>query len=78
VPPRGENGAPQDGLPILAAADRAGVRLPFVATWASASDSSGGVMARGYGPGADRVRGTIDSTDIDRALDLGLFERRID
>lgn len=82
VPPRGENGAPQDGgpdgLPFLAAPDRQGVRLPFIATWASASDSSGGVMARGYGPGADLVRGTIDSTDIYRALYLGLFERRID
>jgi alkaline phosphatase len=82
VPPRGENGAPQDGgpdgLPFLAAPDRAGVRLPFIATWASASDSSGGVLARGYGPGADLIRGTIDSSDIYRALYLGLFERRID
>jgi alkaline phosphatase len=82
VAPRGENGAPQDGgpdgLPFLAAPDREGVRLPFIATWASASDSSGGVIARGYGPGADLVRGTIDSTDIYRALYLGLFERRID
>jgi alkaline phosphatase len=82
VAPRGENGSPQDGgpdgLPFLAAPDRAGVRLPFIATWASASDSSGGVMARAYGPGADLVRGTIDSSDIYRALYLGLFERRID
>jgi len=82
VAPRGENGSPQDGgpdgLPFLAAPDRAGVRLPFIATWASASDSSGGVMARGYGPGADLIRGTIDSMDIYRALYLGLFERRID
>ena len=82
VPPRGENGSPQDGgpdgLPFLAAPDRAGVRLPFIATWASSSDASGGVMARAYGPGADLVRGTIDSTDVYRALYLGLFERRID
>jgi alkaline phosphatase len=82
VSPRGENGSPQDGgpdgLPFLAAADRAGVRLPFIATWASSSDSSGGVMARAYGPGADLVRGTIDSSDIYRAIHLGLFERRID
>lgn len=82
VAPRGENGAPQDGgpdgLPFLAAPDRAGVRLPFIATWASSSDGSGGVLARAFGPGADLVRGTIDSTDIYRALYLGLFERRID
>jgi alkaline phosphatase len=82
VAPRGENGAPQDGgpdgLPFLAAPDRAGVRLPFIATWASSSDGSGGVVAHAFGPGADLVRGTIDSTDIYRALYLGLFERRID
>ncbi|NKB16440.1 MAG: hypothetical protein HC774_05495 [Sphingomonadales bacterium] len=82
VPPRGENGSPQDGgadgMPFLAAADARGKRLPFIVTWASANDSSGGVMARGYGPGADLIRGTIDSTDIYRALYLGLFERRLD
>lgn len=82
VPARGENGAPQDGgadgLPFQAAPDRHGVRLPFIATWASSSDSSGGVIARGAGPGGDLIRGTVDSTDIYRALYLGLFERRID
>jgi alkaline phosphatase len=82
VAARGENGAPQDGgpdgLPFLAAADRNGVRLPFIATWASNNDSSGGVVARGAGPGGDLIRGTVDSTDIYRALYLGLFERRID
>jgi alkaline phosphatase len=79
---RAANGSPQDGgldgLPFLAAPDRAGKRLPFVASWASDSDMSGGVIARGHGPGGDLVRGTIDSTDIYRALYLGLFERRID
>lgn len=78
----GGSGAPldgeADGRPFLAAPDRAGRRLPFIATWASASDSSGGVMARGDGPGADLIRRTIESSDIDRALYLGMFERRID
>lgn len=82
VPPRGENGAPQDGdtqgRAWLAAADRNGRRLPFLITWASTSDLSGGLVARGYGPGADLVRGTIDSGDIYRVLYLGLFEERID
>lgn len=82
VPARGENGSAQDGgadgLPFLAAPDRAGQRLPFIATWASSNDSSGGVIARGHGPGGDLIRATVDSTDIYRALYLGLFERRID
>lgn len=74
---RNENGAPQDGdrgRPFLAAPDRNGVRHPFVVTWANEGDVSGGVVARGIGPGAAAVlHGTIDSTDIHRALVAALF-----
>lgn len=80
---RGENGAPQDGegprrTPFLAAPDAAGQRLPFVVSWAAGGDVSGGLVARGQGPGAALVSGTIDSTDIYRVLYLGLFETRLD
>jgi alkaline phosphatase len=78
VPPRNENGAPQDGdrgRPFLSAPDRHGVRQPFVVTWANEGDVSGGVVARGIGPAAAAVlHGTIDSTDIRRVLAAGLFE----
>ena len=76
VPLRSENGSPQDsdnGVPFLAAPDRAGVRHPFVVHWASANDVSGGIAARGIGPGAEVLQGTIDSTDIYRALRHALF-----
>jgi alkaline phosphatase len=81
VPERNENGAPQDGLngrPFLSAPDRAGKRLPFIITWASEGDVSGGLVARGTGPGATLLTGTVDSTDIYSALYLGLFGRRLD
>jgi alkaline phosphatase len=77
---RGPNGAPQDGLagrPFLAAPDRAGRRLPFSFAWAAANDGAGGLVARGAGPGATLIRGTIDSTDVYRALYLGLFGREL-
>lgn len=81
IPAHGENGAPQDGLrgkPFLAAPDRTGKRHPFIVTWAAEGDVSGGVVARGLGPGAERfVRGTMDSTDVYRALYLGLFGRAL-
>jgi alkaline phosphatase len=76
VPPRNENGAPQDGLlgrPFLAAPDAAGQRHPFIVHWASANDVSGGIAARGIGPGAELLYGTIDSTEIYWALHQGLF-----
>jgi alkaline phosphatase len=80
LPKRTENGSPLDsdqGQPYLAAADAKGVRQPYYVTWASSSDSAGGTIARGMGPGAARIEGTIDSTEIYRALYLGLFGRDI-
>jgi alkaline phosphatase len=76
VPPRNENGAPQDGVsgrPFETAPDAAGQRHPFVVHWASANDVSGGIAARGIGPGAEVLYGTVDSTAIYQALRKGLF-----
>jgi len=76
VPLRNENGAPQDGLlgrPFLAAPDAAGQRHPFVVHWASANDVSGGIAARGIGPGAELLQGTVDSTAIYWVIHRGLF-----
>lgn len=76
LPERTENGSPlhsDEGQPFLTAPDRHGNRLPFYITWASTSDSAGGLIARGIGPGAARIRGTIDATEIFHALHLGLF-----
>lgn len=75
-PAREENGAPQDGdgrVPFLAAPDARGMRHPFTVRWASGGDNSGGIVARGYGPGARLIQGTIDSTGVYDALHLGLF-----
>jgi alkaline phosphatase len=76
VRPRNENGAPEDGngrVPFLAAPDANGVRHPFTVRWASGGDNSGAIVARGLGPGAQVIHGTIDSTAIYQALHLGLF-----
>ncbi len=76
------NGAPLDGvggtgsLPFLAAPDRAGRRLPFAIAWASDGDMSGGGIVRAAGPGAKRVHGTLDSTDIYKVLHAALFGAR--
>lgn len=66
------------GKPFMSAPDARGVRQPFYITWASDSDSAGGTVARGIGPGAAKIEGTIDSTAIYRALYLGLFGREIE
>jgi len=80
LPKRTENGSQLDsdgGKPYLSAPDARGKRIPFYVTWASDSDSAGGTVARGSGPGAALIEGTIDSTVIYRALYLGLFDQRL-
>lgn len=73
-----ENGSPLDsdgGKPFLTPPDRNGQRLPFYITWASTSDSAGGLVVRGIGPGAEAIEGTVDATAVFQALHAGLFGR---
>ena len=76
LPARTENGSPLDsdnGRPFLTPPDRHGTRLPFYITWASTSDSAGGTVVRGAGPGAELIQGTVDATVVFQALHAGLF-----
>lgn len=81
LPPRSSNGSllsSNAGEPFLSAPDARGRRQPYYIVWASDSDMAGGTIARGVGPGAELIQGSIDSTDIYRALYLGLFGHRPD
>jgi alkaline phosphatase len=62
------NGAPYglsaEGQPFLSRPDRAGIAHPFVITWGTLSDASGGILVRAAGKKADLVRGSFDNTKI--------------
>ncbi len=74
---RDRNGAPlgldHNEEPFLSAPDREGKRHQFVVVWASLSDTSGGILARAAGLGAEMVRGTVYNTDIYRIIRDALF-----
>jgi alkaline phosphatase len=53
-----------DGSPFLSAPDRNGVRHPFLITWGSRYDTSGGIVVRAIGVGSEKVAGSFDNTDI--------------
>ena len=77
LPDRTANGSPLDsdnGEPFLTPPDANGNRIPFYLTWASDSDSAGGTVVRGIGPGAALIEGTVDATTVYKALHLGLFD----
>lgn len=74
---RDRNGAPYEtaegGLPFEAAPDQFGQRLPFVVSWGTHKDSSGGIVVRAAGSGAERVRGSMDNTQIYTVMREALF-----
>jgi alkaline phosphatase len=75
---RDSNGAPYDSAkdkPFESAPDQFGVRHPFVITWASKLDVSGGIVIRAAGRGSERIRGTMDNTDIYKTMRTVLFEK---
>jgi len=75
--------APLDGidgsntLPFASAPDRHGISMPFVITWATRFDLSGGILARAKGMNAERVSkmGVVDNTDIYRLMYYTLFNK---
>ncbi len=74
---RDPNGAPYgldlDGSLFIAEPDRAGKRLPFVISWGTRYDSSGGIVVRAAGKGAENVKGSIQNTDIYWIMREALF-----
>lgn len=72
------NGAPygltSEGQPFLSKPDRSGVAHPFVITWGTSSDASGGILVRAAGKNADEVRGSFDNTKIYSLMRKVLFE----
>lgn len=79
LPERTRNGSPIDGVdgagtaPFVAAPDRFGRRLPFAVAWAAFGDVSGGVLVRAEGHLAERVRGSMDNTEIPMLIREVLF-----
>jgi alkaline phosphatase len=77
---RDANGAPYgltpEGEVFLARPDKRGNRLPFVITWGTVFDASGGILVRAAGKNADEVRGSFDNTRVYSLMRDALFGKR--
>ncbi len=77
---RDTNGAPyglaEDGQVFLAKPDKRGKRLPFVLTWGTVQDASGGILVRAAGKNAEEVRGTYDNTRVYELMRSALLDKR--
>lgn len=74
---RDRNAAPYstdlDGKPFLSQPDRAGKRHPFLITWGTLLDGSGGIVARAAGRNAGKVAGSFDNTMVFSLIHETLF-----
>lgn len=83
LPETDRNGAPIDGRegtrsqPFLSAPDRHGRRFPFRIMWSTDQDTYGSVLVRAAGHGAEYLHGTVDNTDIYRAMYFALFGKKL-
>ena len=72
------NGAPfsiaADGGPFFAKPDRNGAELPFVVTWGTVNDTSGGILVRAAGRHSEKVSGNFDNTKIYEFMRSALFD----
>jgi alkaline phosphatase len=79
LPAHANNGSPIDGVfgaespPFMAQADQFGIRHPFSISWANYHDSTGGILIKAIGPGSEKVRGTLDNTDVFRIISESIF-----
>jgi len=77
---RDKNGAPyslyEKGYPFQSAPDQFGKRHPFLITWATLQDTSGGIVVRASGLNAEKVRGSFDNTRIYRLMRETLFDSK--
>ena len=79
-----DKGAPFDGVegsetePFTAKPDKSGKELKFFVAWSTGADVYGSVVSRAAGLNADKVRGTIDNTDVYRIMYLTLFGEWLD
>lgn len=75
---RDKSGAEWDRMPdgkwFVAKPDRAGISLPFIITWASVYDVSGGIVVKGIGKNANQIKGSFDNTDVYALMYQTLFD----
>ena len=74
---RDRNGAPYsvaaDGKPFISRPNREGISHPFVISWGTLLDSSGGILVRAAGHKSAEVRGSFDNTRIYSLMRDALF-----
>ena len=74
---KNENLAPVDrdpsGYPFASAPDQKGLRMPFAIVWPTKTDTGTGILVKGEGLNGDKIKGTLDNTEIYKIMKQTLF-----
>jgi alkaline phosphatase len=79
APEKSSTGGAIDGVdgakskPFIAKADKKGDAMPFFITWSQREDCMGGMLVRGEGLNAEKIRGSMDNSQIAPLIRLTLF-----
>ena len=74
---KSDNLAPVDrknsSYPFASAPDQKGLRLPFAIVWPTKTDTGTGILVKGEGLNAEKIKGTLDNTEIYKIMRQTLF-----
>lgn len=74
---KNENFAPVDrensGYPFASAPDQKGLRMPFAIVWPTKTDTGTGILVKGEGINGNKIKGTLDNTEIYKIMRQTLF-----
>lgn len=74
---KSDNLAPMDrkssGYPFASAPDKKGLSMPFAIVWPTKTDTGTGILVKGEGLNAEKIKGTLDNTEIYKIMRQTLF-----
>lgn len=74
---KSDNSAPVDrqdsGYPFASAPDQKGLSLPFAIVWPTKTDTGTGILVKGEGLNGEKIKGTLDNTEIYKIMRQTLF-----
>ena len=74
---KNDNHAPVDrqssGYPFLSVPDKKGLSMPFAIVWPTQMDTGTGLLVKGEGLNAEKIKGVLDNTDLYKIMRQALF-----
>ena len=61
------------GYPFVSVPDKKGLSMPFAIVWPTQMDTGTGLLVKGEGLNAEKIKGVLDNTDLYKIMRQALF-----